>query len=63
MGVQASDYQSVGSRSQHAEVGENTQDMKKILTLLNINGRDKTTGQFFRVLSGFSPIYFLSCSL
>jgi len=37
--------------------------MKNLLTLLNIGGRDKTTVLFFRVLSNFSPIYFLSCSL
>lgn len=55
--------QSVGSYGQHAEAGEYTHDMKNLLTLLNISGRDKTTVLFFRLLSNFSPIYFLSCSL
>lgn len=55
--------QSVGSHSQHAEAGEYTHGMKNLLTLLNIGGRDKTSVLFFRVLSNFSPIYLLSCSL
>lgn len=42
--------QCVGSHSQHVEAGEYMHDMKNLLTLLNISGRDKTTALFFSLI-------------